>query len=90
MPWLFMSCKRNQINLDNIIAIGVNCGGSVSPVAARKMIKEKFEVDPDKVTKEEIDRVSSSSSSRAAIRVSRSTILKRKGTDAAPTAAGAR
>jgi len=48
--------KRNQINLDNIIMIGVNCGGSVSPVAARKMIADKFEVDPDKVTKEEIDK----------------------------------
>ena len=48
--------KRNQINLDNIIMIGVNCGGSVSPVAARKMIREKFEVDPDTVHKEEIDK----------------------------------
>jgi formate dehydrogenase subunit beta len=48
--------KRNQINLDNIIMIGVNCGGSVSPVAARRMIANKFEVDPDKVHKEEIDK----------------------------------
>ncbi len=48
--------KRNQINLDNIVMIGVNCGGSVSPVSARKMIKDKFEVDPDVVIKEEIDK----------------------------------
>ncbi len=48
--------KRNQINLDNVIMIGVNCGGSVSPVAARKMISEKFEVDPNTVHKEEIDK----------------------------------
>jgi len=48
--------KRKQINLDNIIMIGVNCGGSVSPVTARKMIKDKFGVDPEKVTKEEIDK----------------------------------
>jgi formate dehydrogenase subunit beta len=48
--------KRNQINLDNIIMIGVNCGGSVSPVAARRMITEKFGVDPDAVHKEEIDK----------------------------------
>ena len=48
--------KRDQINLENIIMIAVNCGGSVSPVAARKMIKEKFEVDPNIVTKEEIDK----------------------------------
>jgi formate dehydrogenase subunit beta len=48
--------KRNQINLDNIVMIGVNCGGSVSPVAARKMITEKYGVDPDIVHKEEIDK----------------------------------
>ena len=36
--------------------IGVNCGGSVSPNMARKMITEKFGVDPDKVHKEEIDK----------------------------------
>jgi formate dehydrogenase subunit beta len=48
--------KRKQINLDNVIMIGVNCGGSVSPVLARKMIKEKYGVDPEKVHKEEIDK----------------------------------
>lgn len=48
--------KRKQINLDNIFMIGVNCGGSVSPVLARKMIADKYEVDPDTVHKEEIDK----------------------------------
>ena len=48
--------KRNQVNLDNVVMIGVNCGGSVSPVNARKMITEKFGVDPDTVHKEEIDK----------------------------------
>jgi formate dehydrogenase subunit beta len=48
--------RRKQINLDNLLMIGVNCGGSVSPVMARKMIKEKFGVDPDTVHKEEIDK----------------------------------
>jgi len=48
--------KRKQINLDNIYMIGVNCGGSVSPVLARKMIAEKYGVDPDNVHKEEIDK----------------------------------
>jgi formate dehydrogenase (coenzyme F420) beta subunit len=48
--------RRKQINLDNIIMIGVNCGGSVSPISARKMIADKFGVDPDKVHKEEIDK----------------------------------
>ncbi|MFA4826350.1 MAG: Coenzyme F420 hydrogenase/dehydrogenase, beta subunit C-terminal domain [Methanoregula sp.] len=48
--------RRKQINLDNITMIGVNCGGSVSPISARKMIADKFGVDPDKVHKEEIDK----------------------------------
>jgi formate dehydrogenase subunit beta len=48
--------KRNQINLDNVIMIGVNCGGSVSPVPARKMIAAKYGVDPNIVHKEEIDK----------------------------------
>ncbi len=48
--------KRKQIDLDRIIMIGVNCGGSVSPVLARKMIKEKYGVDPNVVHKEEIDK----------------------------------
>ena len=53
---IYEIAKRNQVNLDNILMIGVNCGGSVSPVAARKMIREKFGVDPDDVVKEEIDK----------------------------------
>jgi formate dehydrogenase subunit beta len=48
--------KRKQINLDNIVMIGVNCGGSVSPVLARKMIADKYGVNPDSVHKEEIDK----------------------------------
>jgi formate dehydrogenase subunit beta len=56
MMGLYELAKRQQVNLDNIIMIGVNCGGSVSPITARKMIKDKFEVDPDTVHKEEIDK----------------------------------
>ncbi|MGC9435179.1 MAG: Coenzyme F420 hydrogenase/dehydrogenase, beta subunit C-terminal domain [Methanomicrobiales archaeon] len=53
---LYELAKRQQINLDNVVMIGVNCGGSVSPITARKMIADKFEVDPDIVEKEEIDK----------------------------------
>ncbi|OPY30587.1 MAG: Formate dehydrogenase subunit beta [Methanocella sp. PtaU1.Bin125] len=53
---MYEMAKRNQINLDNIVMIGVNCGGTVKPTMARKMIKEKFGVDPDTVVKEEIDK----------------------------------
>jgi formate dehydrogenase subunit beta len=56
MMGLYELAKRQQVNLDNIIMIGVNCGGTVSPVAARKMIIEKYGVDPDTVHKEEIDK----------------------------------
>jgi formate dehydrogenase subunit beta len=56
MMGLYELAKRQQVNLDNIIMIGVNCGGTVSPITARKMIKDKFEVDPDTVHKEEIDK----------------------------------
>ncbi len=48
--------KRGQINLDNVLLIGVNCGGSVSPVTARKMIADKYGVHPNDVVKEEIDK----------------------------------
>jgi formate dehydrogenase (coenzyme F420) beta subunit len=53
---LYELAKRNQVNLDNILTIGVNCGGSVSPNIARKMIEEKFGFDPDDIVKEEIDK----------------------------------
>ena len=53
---LYELAKRNQVNLDNVLMIGLNCGGSVIPVTARKMIAEKFGVDPDDVVKEEIDK----------------------------------
>jgi len=56
MMGLLELAKRKLVNLDNIVMIGVNCGGSVSPVSARRMIKEKFGVDPNTVTKEEIDK----------------------------------
>ena len=48
--------KRNQLNLDNVIMIGVNCGGTVSPAVAREMILTKYGVNPDSVFKEEIDK----------------------------------
>jgi len=48
--------RRGTINLDNFVTIGLNCGGSVSAVNARKMIADKFGVNPDDVHKEEIDK----------------------------------
>lgn len=48
--------KRNQINADNIYTIGLNCGGTLMPVAAQKMFKEVYELDPKDIVKEEIDK----------------------------------
>ena len=48
--------KRKEVNRDNLLLIGVNCGGTVSPIMARYMINEKYGVDPDTVHKEEIDK----------------------------------
>ncbi len=53
---MYELAKREQINLDNVIMIGLNCGGSVSSITARKMIADKFGVNPDDVVKEEIDK----------------------------------
>jgi formate dehydrogenase (coenzyme F420) beta subunit len=53
---MYEMAKRGQINLDNIVMIGVNCFGTIKPTVARKMIKDKFGVDPDTVVKEEMDK----------------------------------
>jgi len=46
--------KRNQINIDNVYMIGVNCGGTMRPEPAREMFRQFYEIDPDDVAKEEI------------------------------------
>jgi len=53
---LYELAKRNQISMDNVVSIGLNCGGSISPQIARKMVREEYGVDPDTVFKEEIDK----------------------------------
>lgn len=53
---MYELAKRQQINMDNIIMIGLNCGGSVTPFTARTMIAAHYGVSPDDVVKEEIDK----------------------------------
>lgn len=48
--------KRNQIKPENIYEIGLNCGGTVMPFTAEKMIELFYEIDPSRVVKEEIDK----------------------------------
>jgi formate dehydrogenase subunit beta len=47
--------KRHQIGRENLILIGLNCTGTISPAVARKMFVEEFKVDPDRVVSEDID-----------------------------------
>ena len=46
--------KKGKIIEDNVIMIGVNCGGTFSPVPTMNMIRDVYELDPKDVVKEEI------------------------------------
>jgi formate dehydrogenase subunit beta len=47
--------KRTQINLDNLLLIGLNCTGTLPSVNAKIMMKEIFEVDHADVVGEDIE-----------------------------------
>jgi formate dehydrogenase subunit beta len=47
--------KRNQINLDNLTVIGLNCTGTLPPAKAKALFKEAFEADPADVVGEDIE-----------------------------------
>lgn len=47
--------KRTQINLDNLLLIGLNCTGTLPSAKAKIMMKEIFEVDPADVAGEDIE-----------------------------------
>ncbi len=47
--------KRKQINLDNLLLIGLNCTGTLPSVGAKEMFRQEFGVDPADVVKEDID-----------------------------------
>ena len=48
--------KRYKLNPDNLYTVGLNCGGTVSPVTGRKMIELFYDINPDDVVSEEIDK----------------------------------
>ncbi len=48
--------RKGRIIEDNVIMIGVNCGGTMPPVDTIKMIENVYEMDPTKITKEEIEK----------------------------------
>jgi formate dehydrogenase subunit beta len=47
--------KRAQINLDNLLLIGLNCTGTLPSAKAKKMMVEEFGVDPADVVAEDIE-----------------------------------
>ena len=47
--------KREQINLDNLLLVGLNCTGTLPSAKAKTMIRVEFEVDPDHVVAEDIE-----------------------------------
>ena len=47
--------KREQIDLDNVILIGLNCTGTISPATAKQMFIDEFKVNPNEVIREDID-----------------------------------
>lgn len=47
--------KRGQINLDNLLLIGLNCTGTLPSAKAKRMIQEEFGVDPADVVAEDIE-----------------------------------
>lgn len=49
---VYEQAKRGQLNLDNILMLGLNCGGATTPAMMRRIMSEVFSVDPDSVTKE--------------------------------------
>lgn len=49
---VYEQAKRKQLNLENILMIGLNCGGATTPSAMRLIMSEVFEVDPSSVIKE--------------------------------------
>lgn len=46
--------KRNQINRDNVLLIGLNCTGTLSPGTAKRMYLEEFGLDPSAVKDERV------------------------------------
>ena len=47
--------KREQINLDNLLLIGLNCTGTLPPAMAKRMMTDEFGVDPAEVVAEDIE-----------------------------------
>jgi formate dehydrogenase subunit beta len=47
--------KRAQINMDNLTLIGLNCTGTLPSVAAKRMFRDEFEVNPTDIIREDLE-----------------------------------
>ena len=47
--------KRDQINLDNLVLIGLNCTGTLPSSKAKEIMRTEFQVDPADVIAEDIE-----------------------------------
>ena len=48
--------KKGKIIEDNVIMIGINCGGTLAPVPTMKMIETEYGFNPDSVVSEKIHK----------------------------------
>lgn len=46
--------QKGVLNLERLVLIGLNCGGTMPPVKAQEMIRTVYNTDPKSVVKEEI------------------------------------
>jgi formate dehydrogenase subunit beta len=51
---VYEQAKRKQLNLDNVLMVGLNCGGAMTPAMLRRMMAEVFQVDPYSVRNEKM------------------------------------
>ncbi|MDR1819469.1 MAG: Coenzyme F420 hydrogenase/dehydrogenase, beta subunit C-terminal domain [Methanobrevibacter sp.] len=48
--------KRNRFNSENLFIIGLNCGGTLMPEPAQRMFELFYDLNPEDIIKEEIDK----------------------------------
>jgi formate dehydrogenase (coenzyme F420) beta subunit len=53
---VYEQAKRGQMSRDNVLMVGLNCGGSMTPAMIRRIASEIFEVDPYSVEKESMHK----------------------------------
>ncbi len=46
--------KKDKVNEENVVMVGLNCGGTLPPVQTIEMIEKIYKLDPENVVKEEI------------------------------------